>query len=164
MENLLLIAHISAAHGIKGDVRLHYYGDTLKGLLAYKTYWTEKSDPIVFEYIKHIKENAYIARIKNITTRDQAENWQGQKLFIKTEQLPKIEEETYYHAHLIGCDLMLAHQEQPLGKVMAIENYGAGSFLECGHLRIPFTKEAVTHIDCDKKQIFVEKEYIIFDD
>ena len=74
------------------------------------------------------------------------EDW----LYVPRDALPGLDEDEFYYADLIGLaveDL----QGAPLGKVKAIQDYGAGDILEVagpgGTLLIPFTRQAVPHVD-----------------
>jgi 16S rRNA processing protein RimM len=74
--------------------------------------------------------------------------------------LPAPEEtEAYYHADLIGLAAE-DPQGQPLGRIAAVENYGAGDYLEIEPpqgetLLIPFTKAAVPLIDIEAGRVVV---------
>ena len=70
-----------------------------------------------------------VATLKGIATREEAERLNGIELYIAREKLPATDEDEYYHADLIGLAAVNAADE-PLGRVIAIHNFGAGDIIE----------------------------------
>jgi 16S rRNA processing protein RimM len=70
-----------------------------------------------------------IARFAGIADRTQAEGLRGQLITIPREALPPLEEGEYYHADLLGLPCVSAAGD-PLGTVVAVENFGAGDIIE----------------------------------
>jgi 16S rRNA processing protein RimM len=93
-----------------------------------------------------------LVRVEGVTDRDAAQALHGTELFVDRAALPALaEEETFYHADLIGLRV-----EDPagrdLGRVRAVENYGAGDFLEIERpdgktLLLAFTKAVVPLVE-----------------
>ncbi len=102
-----------------------------------------------------------VARIADIADRDAAQSLRGVRLYVARAALPEPEEaEAYYHTDLIG----LAAEDsagRPLGTVAAVENYGAGDFLEIARaggapLLVPFTKMVVPLVDLEGGRVVVD--------
>jgi 16S rRNA processing protein RimM len=70
-----------------------------------------------------------IVRFAEIGDRNAAEALRGKLLTVPRDALPALEEGEYYHADLIGLACESAAGE-PLGKVVAVENFGAGELIE----------------------------------
>ena len=70
-----------------------------------------------------------VATLKGIATREEAERLNGIELYVAREKLPDTDEDEYYHADLIGLAAVNAANE-PLGRVIAIHNFGAGDIIE----------------------------------
>jgi 16S rRNA processing protein RimM len=70
-----------------------------------------------------------VARFDGVADRGAAEALRGSLVEVERSALPPLEEGEYYHADLIGlpCE---DRDGQKLGKVVAVENYGAGDLLE----------------------------------
>ena len=68
-------------------------------------------------------------RFKGVATREDAERLNGIELYIAREKLPATDDDEYYHADLIGLAAVNAADE-PLGRVIAIHNFGAGDIIE----------------------------------
>jgi len=95
----------------------------------------------------------FVARLAGVNDRDAAERLTGLKLYVSRERLPPVDdEETYYHADLIGL-AAVTPDGAPLGTVTAIHNFGAGDIVEIAPqgggetLLVPFTDAAVPEID-----------------
>jgi len=70
-----------------------------------------------------------IARFEGIGDRSAAEGLRGQLVEVDRSELPPLEEGEYYHADLIGLPCV-DREGEPVGTVVAVENYGAGDLLE----------------------------------
>jgi 16S rRNA processing protein RimM len=70
-----------------------------------------------------------IARFAEIADRNAAEALRGALVTVPRSALPPLDEGEYYHADLIGLPCESADGE-PLGIVVAVENFGAGDILE----------------------------------
>ena len=102
-----------------------------------------------------------VARLTGIGDRDAAEGLRNLDLFVARERLPPIEEaDTFYHADLIGLDVMTPDGAQ-IGTVHALHNFGAGDIIEImpvgsgEPVMLPFTDAVVPKIDLKAKQIVV---------
>lgn len=93
-------------------------------------------------------ERAYISRVEEISTREQADALKNQKIFVKKAQLPLLNsEDEYYYVDLVGLRV-LGRDDQELGWIVAVHNFGAGDILEVKRegdnketVLLPFTKE-----------------------
>ena len=69
------------------------------------------------------------------------------------EALPDPDEEEFYLADLVGLSARerIEGIERPMGTVLAVHDYGAGTSLEIGHvgrsIMLPFTRACVPEID-----------------
>ena len=79
--------------------------------------------------------------------RTAAEALRGTVLTVPRSALPPLEEGEYYHADLIGL-AAVSDAGEPLGTVVAVENFGAGDVLEIERptgkrFMVPMTAAAV---------------------
>src|SRR5262249_37716821 len=93
--------------------------------------------------------------------RNAAEALNGAELFVERTALPdELEEEEFYHTDLVGMEVLDEHGNR-LGKVSAVQNFGAGDIIEVkgpaisGAL-IPFTKAAVPTVDIAMRTIRID--------
>jgi 16S rRNA processing protein RimM len=102
-----------------------------------------------------------VARIEGIADRSAAEALRGSLVEVERSALPPLEEGEYYHADLIGLPCV-AREGREIGKVVAVENYGAGDLLEVEmsdgkHSLIPF-KAAIAELQ--NGRIVLDPEFL----
>jgi 16S rRNA processing protein RimM len=160
MAAQICIARIGAAHGVRGAVKLWTFTEDP---LAVKTYGplVTKDGARSFEIATAREAKGHlVATLKGIATREDAERLNGIELYIAREKLPPTDENEYYHADLIGLAAVDAAHE-PLGRVVAIHNFGAGDIIEIAPpggttLLLPFTNAVVPSVDLKGGRVVVE--------
>ena len=136
------LAVIIGAHGVGGEVRLKVFAEDVASLKAHKAF----NDGGLT--LKSLRDgNNIIARFAEIADRTMAEKMRGTELTVPRDTLPPLAEGEYYHADLIGLPAV-STQGDDLGRVVAVENFGAGDVLEIerpdgGRFMVPMTAEAV---------------------
>ena len=101
-----------------------------------------------------------VATLKGVTTREEAERLNGVELYVAREKLPATDEDEYYHADLIGLAAVTTADE-PLGRVVAIHNFGAGDIIEIAPphgatMLLPFTNAVVPTVDLAGGRVVIE--------
>ena len=145
------IARIGAAHGIKGDVRVKAYTEAPLSVVDYGPLAAPDGRVFVVETARETGGDMLVVRFKGIADRNTAETLAGIELSVPRERLPPAEEGAFYHSDLIGLAAVSA-EGAPVGRVIAVQNYGAGDLLEIAPERgptlfVPFTNAAVPDID-----------------
>ena len=104
-SNQVVLAAIAGAHGVGGEVRLKAFAESVDNLKRYKRLFVDDERPLTLVSLR------------------------GKLLYIPRSELPPLEEGEFYHADVIGlpCE---SEAGEPLGKVVAVENFGAGDLLE----------------------------------
>ena len=160
MPAQVCVARIGAAHGVRGAVKLWTFTEDP---LAVKRYGplTTKDGARQFE-VTHAREakGHLVATLKGIATREDAERLNGVELYIARERLPATDENEYYHADLIGLAAVNAAAE-PVGRVIAIHNFGAGDIIEIAPphgatMLLPFTNAVVPSVDVAGGRVVIE--------
>jgi 16S rRNA processing protein RimM len=156
----ICVARIGAAHGVRGAVKLWTFTEDP---LAVKHYGplTTKDGTRQFE-VTHAREarDHLVATLKGIATREEAERLNGVELYIARDKLPETDEGEYYHADLIGLAAVTA-ADAPIGRVIAIHNFGAGDIIEIAPphgptLLLPFTNAVVPTVDLAGGRVVIE--------
>ena len=124
---LILLGRITAAHGIRGAVKLRSFTTDPKAIATYGELQTADGRTIEIARLKAVPDG-FIADLKNIKDRNQAETLKGQDLLIARERLPDADEAEIYLVDLIGQDAF--HNQAKLGTIIGIENFGAGDLLD----------------------------------
>jgi 16S rRNA processing protein RimM len=156
----ICVARIGAAHGVRGAVKLWTFTEDP---LAVKHYGplTTKDGARQFE-VTHVREakDHLVATLKGIATREDAERLNGIELYVARDKLPETDEDEYYHADLIGLAAVSA-ADDPLGRVVAIHNFGAGDIIEIAPAKgptmlLPFTNAVVPTVDLAGGRVVIE--------
>lgn len=121
------LAAIAGAHGIRGEVRLKLFTDGTDNLARHGTVFIGDSEQRLLA-VKPAGKGA-VARLEGVNDRSAAEALRGSLIEVDRDTLPPLEEGEYYHADLIGLPC-LDRDGQPLGAVVAVENFGAGDLVE----------------------------------
>ena len=156
----ICVARIGAAHGVRGAVKLWTFTEDPLAVKVYGPLVT-KDGARQFE-VTHAREakGHLVATLKGIGTREEAERLNGIELYIARDKLPATDENEYYHADLIGLDAVNAANE-PLGRVIAIHNFGAGDIIEIAPahgatMLLPFTNAVVPSVDLAGGRVIIE--------
>src|SRR5712675_2262308 len=143
MPSQICVARIGAAHGVRGAVKLWPFTEDPLAVMDYGPLMTEDGAR-QFE-VTHARpaKGHLVATLKGVATREDAERLNGIELYIAREKLPATDDDEYYHADLIGLTAVNAANE-PLGRVVAIHNFGAGNIIEIAPVHgstmmLPFT-------------------------
>ena len=160
MAAQICIARIGAAHGVRGAVKLWTFTEDPLAVKAYGPLVT-KDGTRQFE-VTHAREakGHLVATLKGVASRDEAERLNGIELYIARKKLPATGEDEYYHADLIGLAAVTPANE-PLGRVIAIHNFGAGDIIEIAPPRgatmlLPFTNAVVPSVDLAGGRVVIE--------
>ena len=125
-ERRIALAAVAGAHGIKGEVRLKLFSESIASLKRHEKLYVGGSE----RRLVAIREGkAPVARFAGIDGRSAAEALRGQLVEVDRAALPPLGEDEYYHADLIGLPAA-SLDGKAVGTVVAVENYGAGDLLE----------------------------------
>ena len=151
---------IAGAHGVRGLVKIKSFTEDAADLTAYGPLGDETGGRRFEIAVTGQAKGLLVARIGGVADRDAAQALRGVRLYVDRAALPEPDEvEAFYHADLIGLAAE-DPQGRPLGTVAAVENYGAGDYLEIERpegeaLLIPFTQAAVPLVDLEAGRIVV---------
>ena len=158
--NLIKIGKITRHHGLKGEVRLLYYGNNLEDF-NYKEVYLKEKGKLLSLYIEKFRfhKNFVLVKFKNIDSINEVEKrLKGRFVYIKEEQLPELEEEEYYWYELIDCKVFDLEKGY-IGKVVNLIDAKSNQVLIVqkgnSEILIPFTDEVVREIDINNKIINV---------
>jgi len=123
----IALAAVAGAHGVKGEVRLKLFSDSVESLSRHKKLHVGGAETRLLA-VRDSGKTA-VARFEGVDDRSAAEALRGMLVEIDRSALPPLEEGEYYHADLIGLPAVDG-QGSAVGVVTAVENYGAGDLLE----------------------------------
>lgn len=126
-EKRIALAAVAGAHGIKGEVRLKLFSDSVESLARQKIVFAGGVERRLL-FVREAGKGG-VARFEGVNDRSAAEALRGALIEVDRSALPPLEEGEYYHADLIGLPASDAEGTE-IGTVVAVENYGAGDLLE----------------------------------
>ena len=126
-ERRIALAAIAGAHGVRGEVRVKLFSDSLESLSRHQFLYVGG----VSRRLLSVRDGGKtaVARFEGVDDRSMAETLRGELVEIDRSALPPLDEGEYYHADLIGLAVVDAGGK-PVGTVAGVENYGAGDLLE----------------------------------
>ena len=147
MASDILLAAITGAQGLKGEVKAKLFTATPDALPRYGVLHTKDGRKLKITAFRSTKEGEAVIAFEGIADRDQAEALKGSELFVERAALPEAGEDEFYHADLIGLEVRDS-EGRVLGKVSALHNFGASDVLEFARsdgdtVHIAFTRETV---------------------
>ena len=121
------LAAVAGAHGVKGEVRLKLFTDSIDGLAVHEKVYLDGR----MVAVKSVKDGGKtaIAQFHGVSDRSAAEALRGTLVEVDREALPPLKEGEYYHADLIGLTCF-SEQDETIGSVVGVENFGAGDLLD----------------------------------
>jgi 16S rRNA processing protein RimM len=160
-KQMLLMARIGGAHGIKGEVRAQAFTGDPSAVGDYGP--LTAADGRTFEILKaKPSKNIVLLTIKGVSDRNAAEALNGLELFIDRDTLPDdaLDDGEVYQDDLIGLAVKDA-EGTAHGSIIAVHDFGAGIVLEIKPDRgpsvmIPFSEAAVPELDVDAGWLLVE--------
>ena len=151
------LAAIVGAHGVTGDVRVKLFGEGAAALAGHRSF---NDGALTLSKLRDDGKGGAIARFAEVADRTAAEKLRGTALTVPRSALPPLAEGEYYHADLIGL-AAVSDAGEPLGKVVAVENFGAGDVIEIERpdgkrFMVPMRAEAVPEWDGDRLVVSAE--------
>lgn len=165
-DKKICLGVIVGSHGVHGRVKIKAYTQDPKNVGAYGPVETAQgSFPIK---VTGVSKGVVIATLDGVRDRTQSDAMRGVSLFVSREALgSEVEEDSFFHADLVGLRAMLASGEL-VGEVVGVHDFGAGDLLEIklvdGRLELmPFTKDNVPEIRFDARDMVIDPPAGLFD-
>ena len=156
----LCVGMITKAHGIKGYVCVHSYCENPSDIFDYQPLTNVAGTQQYKLKSVGTVRGMFVASVNGITDRNDAEMLAKTELYINRDQLPDVDEDdTFYVSDLVGLTVV-SETTAVLGKIVAVENFGAGDILECKSddyktFMIPFTDDAIVSVDLENDRVVI---------
>ena len=158
-DKRVALAAVAGAHGVKGEVRLKLFSDSVTNLASHQNVYVGG----VERRLLNVRDGGKtaVARFEGVGDRSAADALRGSLVEVDRSALPALEEGEYYHADLIGLPCV-DREGNEIGAVAAVENFGAGDLLEI-ELRsgrrslIPFRNGIA---DLEEGRILLDPEFL----
>ncbi|MBZ4021041.1 16S rRNA processing protein RimM [Rhodobacter sp. TJ_12] len=146
------VGAIAGAFGVRGEVRLKSFCTEPEDIAAYGPLFTEDGARSFTVKLTRPVTGGLGARLSGVVTKEEGDALKGVTLWVDRDRLPSLPDDEFYHTDLIG---LAVHDTggAVLGKVRAVQNFGAGDILEIyapgrkTTLMLPFTRAVVPTVD-----------------
>ena len=161
MTDLICLAKIVAAHGIRGEVKIKTFTLAPKDVFSYGALSNIDGTRFFELVFKGLMKGLVRVQIKGVNTRNEAESLIGEELYISRDKLPELQNDTFYQADLVGADVLDVKTASKIGHVVGVYNFGAGDILEIKFddvkqtEMLPFNSGYVPSVDVKNKTISV---------
>ena len=126
--NAVCLGVIGAPHGVRGDVRVRCHTVRPEDIAAYGPL-RDETGHVWRLRVKERRKEVVVVHLDGIDDRDQAAALNGRRLFVSRDVLPATDDDTFYHADLVGLAVLDASGGS-VGTVHALHDFGAGDILE----------------------------------
>ena len=146
---------------MQGEVRLKSFCADPGAIANYAPLYSEDGARTFTLRITRSIAAGFSARISGVATKEQADAMKGLRLYADRATLPSLPDDEFYHADLIGLQVMDTGGKS-LGRVQAVHNYGAADLLEVtgaglkGAILLPFTRAVVPTVDLAAGRIIAD--------
>jgi 16S rRNA processing protein RimM len=157
----LVVGKITKPQGLKGEVRMHYYGNDPDALKHVKNARLIKSDgsavDLLLERIR-VNKNTFILKFKGIDHIDDTEDLLGSLVHINRAELTELEENEYYWEDLLG---MRVYDEtgELIGEIRNIFETGSNDVYVVKHrgkeILIPAIMDVIKKVDINEKKMHI---------
>lgn len=155
----ICVGAIAGAFGVQGEVRLKSFCTEPTDIASYGPLYDESGARRFSVKLTRPIAGGLGARISGVTTKEEADALKGTQLYADRDRLPRLPDDEFYHADLIGLEVRDTGGAV-LGRVRAVQNHGAGDILEVfgpeGEILIPFTLAAVPTVDVAAGRIIAD--------
>lgn len=157
----ICLGKIATAHGVRGLVKVLVYAED-PALLDGVLYLDETSHDALTLTMKNSMGKYWLAEVEGVSDRNAAELLRSTELWVERSALPDTDDkDDFYIEDIIGLTVETV-DGQKVGKVLALDNFGAGDLLEIkptagDSVYIPFTKVEVPEILLDERKIIITK-------
>ncbi len=169
-KNLFPIGRVVKPHGVKGKVKVEYYGENLQGLSLYHEIFIEdeKGRPEAYKVLEAIPQPPrLILRLKGIDKIEEVAPLMGREIFVEREALLGLGEGEYYWVDILGIEVE-TQEGKRIGKVKEIFPTGANDVYVVegrrGEILLPATGEVIQSIDIKKRMMKVVRKEGLWED
>ncbi len=158
-DALFTVGKITGVHGLGGNLKIWSFAESIDTFSPGKKVLLKAKDKAEKKY-KILNASAYkkgvMLSLEGVDSRNLAERLIGNEILIHRDELPKLEDDTYYWQDLVGLDVI--DQERGfIGKIESVFPTGANDVLVVKdndqEVLIPLHKFFVESIDIEAKTV-----------
>ncbi|PTV93773.1 16S rRNA processing protein RimM [Rhodobacter aestuarii] len=155
------VGAIAGAFGVRGEVRLKSFCTEPEDIAAYGALYSEDGARSFTIKLTRPVTGGLGARLSGVATKEEGDALKGVTLWADRDRLPSLPDDEFYHTDLIGL-AVYDTGGVAIGKVRAVQNFGAGDILEIyapgrkTTLMLPFTRAVVPTVDIAAGKIIAD--------
>jgi len=161
-DDLIVVGKLTRAQALKGRFRVQPEVDDLDffrpGLQIWMAPRARQLELFEVERVE-LRARLVVLKVKGIDSIEQVEKYRGQLLYVKSEELPELPEDSFYFYDLIGCKVVMLDGSL-LGEVKEIQPGASGELIVVKkgeqEVLIPAAKEFVKAVDITNKTLIVD--------
>ena len=161
MKEYFEIGQIVNTNGLKGVLKINPFTDDITRFNELKTVYisiNKKLKEFEIETVRYAKNMVFL-KLKGIDTVEEAENYRNLYIQINRENAAELEENSYYIADLIDCEVITDEQVN-LGKIVDVFPTGSNDVYvvkdDMGkQVLLPAIKEVIKKVDVESKTVIV---------
>ena len=157
MEELAL-GRLGSPHGVDGFIKMLSYSGETGHLLALTDVTLRGKERSLQAHVENVREAGSGALVKfaGYDSPEAVRALSGLEVWASREKAASLEEEEYYYADLVGCDL--AAEGKKVAAIVGVCDAGGGDLLEARKpdgsvFYVPFRKEFVGKVDISSRRV-----------
>ena len=160
LNNFIQVGKIGRPKGTKGLLRLHCFLNDNRDINQFQKFYL-KDETIIKVKLVSFDSKSPLVTINDISDRNQVEVYVNQYIYLQKEKLSPTQENEFYFHDLEGLDVV-DQQNEIVGKVESVVNFGAGDLLEIYFLKsskkefFRFTGTNFPKVDIKEKKITIK--------
>ena len=159
-DDLIVIAVLLGAHGVRGDCRVKSFTEVPKDALGFGALLDANGGVLVTPKKSRPAKDHFVVTPEEMRQKEEWDGMKGTLLHIPRERLPETASNEVYIDELIGV-AVFDESSARIGTVKAVHNFGAGDLLEIDpasggkSVMVPFAEEDVPEVDLSSGRIVV---------
>ena len=149
------MGHVAGSYGVRGWVKVAPGGGAAQGLAQARDWWIGGKP---YKVVAKVHGATVVAQLNGVATREEALKLKGAAVSLKREALADPGEGHYYHADLMGLEVV-NEQGEALGKIQRMFSNGAQDVMELSGERtrlLPWVPAVVKKVDLQNRRVEVE--------
>ena len=149
------MGRVAGSYGVRGAVKVVPGGGAAAGLADAKEWWIGDR---AYKVVARIHGSTVVGQLGGVATREEALKLKGSAVSVKREALADPGEGHYYHADLLGLEVVNERGES-LGTVKRLFTNGAQDVMELSGEKerlLPWVPAVVKRVDLQNRRIEVE--------
>ena len=168
MKQFLEIAKITAAHGLRGEVRCQYYCDTAEVLCDFDELYFDKGETPVHVTKAYPHKNVVVMKLEGVDSIEQAQPLIGKILYLDRDDA-ELDEDLFFIQDIIGLTVKDADTGEVYGKITDVYQNGAADVFSIKkpdgrELMFPNISEVVLKTDIGSGEMLIRPLKGLFDD